>query len=357
MSGDAPRPPAPHPPDAEAIKRQAYGLGFDLVGIARLGPAPTAQAFTEWLAAGHGGTMRYLHRSAKKRLDTRLPDDRTSSAIVVALDYGGRQPPGRVARYARGRDYHEVLHDKLGELARWISRQAGGAVHHRPYVDTGPILERDLARIAGLGWFGKNTMLLHPERGSSFVLGTLLVDLVLEPDAPFATEHCGSCTRCLEACPTQAFVRPHVLDATRCISYLTIEFRGAVDPALRERMGAWLYGCDACQDACPWTQKFAREAPARALGTKAHVAHADPLAWLRFLDDAEVAATFAGTPLVRATRKQLVRNAAIALGNRAAPGDLEALEHQRAREQDPLVREHLEWAIARCARGERAPTG
>lgn len=338
-------------PDAHAIKAQAFGLGFDQVGIAKLGPADTATAFTDWLANGYGGTMRYLHRSAKKRVDSSLADRHTASAIVVALDYGGRQPLGRVARYARGRDYHAVLHERLESLAQWISATTGTHVHARPYVDTGPILERDLARRAGLGWFGKNSCLIHPERGSFMVLGTLLVALDLAADTPFATEHCGTCTRCLDACPTHAFSAPYVLDATQCISYLTIEYRGTIPEPLRPLIGEWLYGCDICQDVCPWNQKFARDLPAPFLGTLGHIENADPRAWLAFDDDAEVAEQFAGTALARASRRTAVRNAAVVLGNRNAPGDRAVLEAALAREDDAVVREHLSWAVRRTAPG------
>ncbi len=338
-------------PASAAIKAQAFALGFDDVGIARLGPADTASAFKDWLDKGYGGTMRYLHRSARKRLDTRIADELTSSAIVVALDYGGQQPPGRVARYARGRDYHEVLHERLMQLSAWLSEQAGHAIHTRPYVDTGPILERDLARRAGLGWFGKNSCLIHPERGSFMVLGTLLVAADLEPDAQFASEHCGTCTRCLEACPTQAFVAPYVLDATKCISYLTIEYRSTIPEALRPLIGEWLYGCDICQDVCPWNQKFARATPATALGSFPHVAHADPREWLAYADDEAVQFAHAGTALNRASRRTAVRNAAIVLGNRNAPGDRAVLEQALTHETDELVREHMAWALDRMNGG------
>ena len=340
-------PKSVEPPTPTAIKAQAFALGFDDVGIARLGPADTASAFKSWLDSGYGGTMRYLHRSARKRLDSRIADELTASAIVVALDYGGKQPPGRVARYARGRDYHEVLHERLTQLAAWISEESGAAIHTRPYVDTGPILERDLARRAGLGWFGKNSCLIHPERGSFMVLGTLLVALELEGSASFDSEHCGSCTRCLDACPTQAFVAPYVLDATKCISYLTIEYRGSIPEPLRPLIGEWLYGCDICQDVCPWNQKFTRDTPATALGSFPHVAHADPRDWIGFADDEAVHFAHAGTALTRASRRTAVRNAAIVLGNRNAPGDREVLEAALAHESDELVREHIAWALAR----------
>src|SRR5437867_2700848 len=219
------------------IKAQAYGLGFDLVGIARLGPAETAAAFDAWLAQGYAGEMEYLSRGAEKRRDSRRVVPGTESAIVVAMSYGGRTPSGPVARYARGVDYHDVLLARLRELHRWLSADVGRDVRGKSYVDTGPLLERDLARRAGLGWFGKNTNLIHPSLGSFFFLGALLVELTLVEDAPFEEDRCGSCTRCLDACPTNALREPRVLDARRCISYLTIELKGAVPTELRGATG------------------------------------------------------------------------------------------------------------------------
>jgi epoxyqueuosine reductase len=229
----------------ERIKAQAYGLGFDLVGIARLGPVESASALLdEWLDRGYDGEMDYIARGAEKRRDTRLPVPGATSAIVVGLDYGGKEPSGPVARYARGDDYHDLMIDKLRELQRWIGREIGGPLRGKPYVDTGPILERELARRAGLGWFGKNTLLINPRRGSYFFLGALLVELELEADAPFEADRCGSCTRCLEACPTGAFAGPRVLNSTRCISYLTIEAKGEIPEELRAGVGEMIYGCD-----------------------------------------------------------------------------------------------------------------
>src|SRR5688572_10522541 len=244
--------PMPKTELAERIKAQAFGLGFDLAGIARLGPADTAQAFGDWIARGYAGDMHYLPRWADKRRDTRLPFPGTVSAIVVAMDYGGKAPSGPVARYARGDDYHEVMTARLDELHEWIAAEAGHAVHGKAYVDTGPLLERDLARRAGLGWFGKNTNLVNPELGSFFFLGALLVDVELDADEPFEADRCGSCTRCLDACPTGAFVGPRQLDATRCVSYLTIELKGEIPGPLRAGVGDRVYGCDVCQDVCPW---------------------------------------------------------------------------------------------------------
>src|SRR5437868_11342647 len=208
------------------IKAQAYGLGFDLVGITSLGPVETAAQFDAWIARGHAGDMGYLPRGAEKRRDSRLPFAGATHAIVVGLDYGGREPSGPIARYARGEDYHDVMISRLDELHRWMESEVGRSINGKSYVDTGPILERDLARRAGLGWFGKNTNLINPRIGSFFFIGALLLDLELEPDAPFEADRCGTCTRCLDACPTDAFVTPRVLDATRCVSYLTIEARG-----------------------------------------------------------------------------------------------------------------------------------
>jgi epoxyqueuosine reductase len=332
------------------VKAQAYGLGFDLVGIATLGPAETAAAFDAWVARGYAGEMDYLARGAAKRRDTRLPVPGTTSAIVVGMSYGGREPAGPVARYARGDDYHDVIVARLRELHDWLTERAGREVQGKAYVDTGPILERDLARRAGLGWFGKNTMLVNPRVGSFFFIGALLVDLELTPDEPFEADRCGTCTRCLDACPTGAFVGPRELDATRCISYLTIELKGAIPGDLREQMGDRLYGCDVCQDVCPWNGRFARgladESPYAArevlAGKDARTLAREVLA----MDDERFRAAFRRSPMKRAKLRGLKRNAAVVIGNTGGPEDVEAL--RRALEDpEPLVREHAAWALAR----------
>lgn len=301
------------------LKAQALGLGFDLAGITTLGPAETHAAFTAWLAAGHHGEMDYLRRGADLRADTTRPEPGMVSAVVVALDYGGKQPDGPVARYARGADYHRVMWDRLDELLAWVRRERGAAVRGRAYVDTGPILERDLARRAGLGWFGKNTMLIHPEHGSFFFLGALFLDCALEPDAPFADEHCGTCTRCLDACPTQAFVAPQVLDARRCISYLTIELRGPIPDALHAAVGDHLYGCDVCQDVCPWNVKFARAEGDSALAATPPVADKDAATLAReilAMDETAYRSAFRHSAMKRAKLSGLQRNAELVLRNR-----------------------------------------
>ena len=353
---------ADSPAFAERLKAQAYGLGFDLCGVARLGPAETADAFERWLDAGHAGEMDYLARGREKRRDTRLPvpasrartAERTpaASAVVVAMDYGGRAPDGPVARYARGGDYHDVLEARLGELHAWLEGALGRPVAGKPYVDTGPVLERDLARRAGLGWFGKNTMLVSPALGSFFVLGALLVGEALAPDAPFAADRCGTCTRCLDACPTGAFAAPRVLDAARCVSYLTIEQRGAVPEALRDAVGGRLYGCDACQSVCPYNHKFARELPDDSpFAARGALAGRDARALARELlgmTQAEFAAAFKGSPMKRAKRRGLKRNAAVVLGNVGTVADVPALR-QALDDPEPLVRAHATWALERIA--------
>jgi epoxyqueuosine reductase len=335
-------------PSRDRITAQAYGLGFDLAGIASLGIPATASAFDEWLDAGRAGEMGYMTRWAEKRRDTRLPFPGATSAIVVAMNYGGREPSGPVARYARGDDYHDVMRDRLVELHRWLEEQLGHAVRGKAYVDTGPILERDLARRAGLGWFGKNTNLINPSLGSFFFLGALLVELDLEPSAPFEEEHCGTCTRCLEACPTDALLGPGVLDARRCISYLTIELRGPIAEEFREPIGDLLYGCDICQDVCPWNVKFSRALPddspfaaRRALGGKDARALARELL---AMSPEEFAVAFKGSPMKRAKLAGLKRNAAVVLGNVGTREDIPALTRALA-DDEAVAREHGAWAL------------
>jgi epoxyqueuosine reductase len=304
----------------DLVKAQAYGLGFDLVGIATLGPMETATAFEAWIEKGYAGDMNYLPRGATKRRDSRLAFAGATSAIVVGLDYGGREPSGPVARYARGDDYHDVMTDRLNELHRWLQIEIGRPVAGKSYVDTGPILERELAQRAGLGWFGKNTNLVNPRLGSFFFIGSLLVDLDLAPDSPFEADRCGSCTRCLDACPTSAFVEPRVLDATRCISYLTIESKGEIPDAFHEAIGSNVYGCDICQDVCPYNVKFARELREPAFAPRAAIRdkNAETLARdLLAMGDEEFRSAFRRSPMKRAKRRGLARNAAVVLGNSA----------------------------------------
>jgi epoxyqueuosine reductase len=332
----------------ELIKAQAYGIGFDLAGITALGPAETANAFEEWIARGYSGDMDYLSRGAGKRRDTRLPFAGARSAIVVGLNYGGTSASGPVARYARGDDYHDLTRRMLDSLHEWIDHHIGYPTAGKSYVDTGPILERDLARRAGLGWFGKNTNLINPGLGSFFFIGSLLLDLELEPDAPFEADRCGTCARCIDACPTGAIVEPRLLDATKCISYLTIEAKGAVPAELREGIGDRVYGCDICQDVCPWNVSFAREAANEAFAPREALQGDGQEVSRRMLamsiDDFR--STFKGSPMKRAKLRGLRRDAAVALGNTGNRDDLPLLE-SALRDADDLVREHASWAIER----------
>lgn len=328
------------------LKAKAAELGFTLCGVASLGPAETAPAFDEWIEKGYAGEMEYLPRGANKRRDTRLPFDGVKSAVVVALEYGGKAPSGPIARYARGDDYHDVMLGKLHELHEWINSHVGREVRGKAYVDTGPILERDLAQRAGLGWFGKNTNLINPNIGSFFFIGALLLDLELEPDVPFATDHCGTCTRCLDACPTGALVAPREMDARKCISYLTIELKGSIPEELRPQMGELVYGCDICQDVCPWNVKFARELKEPPLAPSPELVNPEPRDLLR-MNEETFRARFRKSPIKRTKRRGLARNAAVALGNRGLPKDIEALREAAANDPDPMVREHATWGLAR----------
>jgi epoxyqueuosine reductase len=332
----------------QLLKAQAYGLGFDLVGISPLGPMETADTFDAWIERGYAGEMEYLTRGAAKRRDSRLPVRGATTAIVVGLNYGGREPSGPVARYARGDDYHDVMSGKLDELHRWLESEICRPVGGKAYVDTGPILERDLARRAGLGWFGKNTNLINPRIGSFFFIGVLLVELDLVADAPFDADRCGSCTRCLDACPTAAFAAPRVLDATKCISYLTIEAKGAIPPEQRAQIGGLIYGCDICQDVCPWNVRFSRDVREEAFRPR-DVLDGDARAVARTIlsmDDDSFRRDFRGSPMKRAKRRGLARNAAIALGNVGTADDVPTLI-AALNDPEPLVAEHAAWALER----------
>ncbi len=343
---------------AELLKSWALEEGFDRVGVAALEAPEHGEAFLRWLARGDQAGMGYLERRVEARLDpaTVLPGAR--SVLCVALQYhplvGEDDPPGPersdlwpwVARYARGVDYHDLMTAGLRRLAARVADAFPGSAT-RPYVDTGPVLERELAGRAGLGAVGKHTNLLHPEAGSWFLLGELFTTLDLAPDAPLA-DLCGSCTRCLEACPTGALPEPYRLVSDRCISYWTIEHRGPLPEAARVLVGEWVFGCDLCQEACPWNA-----APAGAdhpeLRLPPERAELD-LAGLLRLSREEYVTRFRGSPMKRAKYEGLRRNAAVAMGNRGdaryAPALTEALG-----DDDPVVRSHAAWALERCGAG------
>lgn len=248
-----------NPGVAEQVKAEAVRLGFLACGVTPLGPNAYADALDQWLKSGLGGSMTYINRQARKRKDTRLADRQAKVAVVVLERYfdGTDRPtaPPRIARYARGNDYHDIVGDRLERLATFL--KSVGATHTRCYVDTGPVPERELARSAGLGWIGKNTMLIRPGVGSWFFIGVILTDLDLPADTPFTSDHCGTCTRCLDACPTDAFVTERVLDATKCLSYQTIEWKKEIPPTIASQAEGWAFGCDICNEVCPWNERFA----------------------------------------------------------------------------------------------------
>jgi epoxyqueuosine reductase len=298
------------------IKRLAAELDFSAVGIAPLDRNAHATELDRWLADGHAGTMTYLHRQAEKRKDPRLIMPEAKAAVVTITNYyhgspphgGGARHPGKVAQYAWSSDYHDVLGERLEQLAAAIRLLAPGSLT-RCYVDAGPVPERELAQLAGLGWIGKNMMLIHPEIGSFTFIGVVLTDADLEPDLPFEADRCGTCRRCLDACPTQAFAGPRDLDARACISYLTIEHRGEFTDRQASQVGAWLFGCDVCQDVCPWNVSFAQTTLDPAFAPRPDVARPD-VRELTTMDENDFQRRYDGTPFTRPGHRGMRRNAA-----------------------------------------------
>jgi epoxyqueuosine reductase len=304
---------------AHLVKQRARALGFQTVGVADLSPTPHSEHLERWLSDGLAGTMDYMRRQAARRIEPSSIIPGATRAVVVTRDYGHPPAPqragaGRVARYAQGRDYHTALRGPLDELAAYVSSLGSDTTVARAYVDAGPVPERELAQRAGLGWIGKNTMLIDPHRGSHFFLASVLTDLDLAVDPPFEADRCGSCTRCLEACPTDAFPEPRLLDSRRCISYLTIEHRGEIDPDLEPQMGAWVFGCDLCQDACPWNIKFATETHDPSLQHDPAIAFLD-LEELQRMSGEEFERRYGGTALERPGADGMRRNARVAAEN------------------------------------------
>jgi len=304
---------------AAAVKARAMALGFAAAGVTDLAPPPHADALDRWLEGGYAGTMRYLHRQAARRRNPQTIMDDARSVVVVLYNYVHPDPlplrgAGKVAKYARGPDYHRALAPALDALCRHIEAVGGAGTRTRSFVDAGPVPERELAQRAGLGWIAKNTMLISPGIGSFTFIASVFTTAELAPDPPFTADRCGSCTRCLDACPTGAFPTDRVLDARRCISYLTIELRGDIDQETGSEMGTWVFGCDVCQDVCPWNEKFARPVSGALLPL-------DPSrAWIPFdalaaLDETGFAAQYGWTPLERPGLRGMRRNVAIAERN------------------------------------------
>lgn len=336
------------------LKAEAVRLGFDRVGIAPAVGAPNYWRYQAWLEAGHAAGMAYLEGRAALREHPGKLLEGVRSVVMVSLVYGRpvSSTPGpteaKVARYAQGADYHEVLWRKLGALLDWL-RARRPEVQGRALADTAPLLERDFARLAGLGWIGKNSMLIDRKLGSFTVLGSLLVDVDLEADEPHAPSHCGTCTRCLDACPTDAFAAPYQLDARRCISYWTIEHRGPIDESFADRLDGWVFGCDVCQDVCPWNRKAP---PGRSpeLEPMPGLTTPDLIDWLD-RDPAEFSRVLKPTALARAKRAGLLRNAALILGTRQSVEAIPALGRRLA-DADPTVRDAAAWALRRIGTRE-----
>jgi epoxyqueuosine reductase len=361
-----------------AIRDEARRLGFILAGVTTPDPPPHLSAFENWLAQGRHASMHYLStdRSRTHRADPSLILPGCKSILVLAIPYSkplssdqhaedaasrpssipppeardassgstgaGSDVRGRIASYALGDDYHLVLPERIKAIIAFIESQVGHPVSNRWYTDSGPVLERDLAQRAGLGWIGKNTCLINPKLGSYFLLAEIFLDLELEPDPPLTTDHCGTCTRCIDACPTDCILPDRTLDAGRCISYLTIELKDSIPPALRPLLDQSIFGCDICQAVCPWN-RFASPSGDPAFGESS--AFPQPvLAQDLKLTPAEFNRKFKDSPVRRAKRRGYLRNAAVALGNAGSAEDIPALE-EALKDPEPLVREHAAWAI------------
>lgn len=340
---------------AERIKQKAVEMGFNIVGIIRASPAPTLDAYFQWIEADMHGKMGYMARRDRqiRREDLNVILPGVQSMLLVGLDYRVNGPTdallknparGRIASYSWGLDYHDVMTPRLEKLATWLQSELP-AVSHRVYVDTGAILERAHAQQAGMGFIGKNTMLIHPRRGSYFFLGEILLDVAFDAyDQPGRQSMCGTCTRCLTACPTDAFPQPYVLDARRCISYLTIENKGYIDHVFRSLMGNWVYGCDVCQAVCPW-QRFTVTSDEQAFAPVDDRQVAPLLTDLLGMDDPQFKVWYHGSPIYRIKRARLVRNACIAAGNWGRADAVPLLQYLLT-DPSALVRAHAAWGLA-----------
>jgi epoxyqueuosine reductase len=335
------------------IKAHAAELGFDLCGVAPAADYKELGFLREWLARGHAGEMEYLARSAERRADVRAVVPTAASVISLGTIYNTDRPystevadksAALIARYAWGEDYHDVIQQRMDALLAWM-RERAGEFEARAYVDTGPVQERVYAQYAGLGWIGKNTCLINPELGSWLFLSEIICSLRLEPDAP-ALDQCGTCTLCLDSCPTGAIVAPYVVDATRCLSYLTIELKGEIPIDQREALGNHAYGCDICQEVCPWNaQPSGADAPDSPWLPRAAFDRRS-LSELWRTSDAELRASLKKSAMTRAGVRRLRRNVAVCAG---ASGDADALTALREVKEptcdDPLVAEHIHWAL------------
>lgn len=333
------------------IKEEAQRLGFFLVGISRAGAPPHEESFAQWLRAGMAGELDYMHRTEALRRDPLALVPWAVSVISVGMNYytefprrlSAAGPQGWISRYAWGDDYHDLMKARLDALLARVNELHGAPVQGKAFVDSGPVLERDVAGVAGLGWIGKNTHLISPKKGSWFFLGELFLDLPLDYDQPMR-DRCGRCDLCLKACPTGAFAGPYLLDARRCISYLTIELKGWIPRHLRPLIGGHIFGCDICQEICPYNTR--PEASAEQAYRPRAGLHVPDLIPLLSLSAEEFRRRFKGSPILRAKRRGFLRNVAVALGNsksaEAVPALIRALD-----DDEPLVRGHAAWALGK----------
>lgn len=348
---------------SERVQGLALAVGFDVAGVASAEPSAETQRLREWIARGYAGEMDYIGRRVEERVDPRRVLEGARSIIAVGLVYdpGVRPEPhagsARVARYAGGDDYHEVLWERLRALEAGLEALAPHPIRTRSFCDTGPVLERVFAERAGIGWVGKNTCLIHPRLGSYLFLGVVLTDLELVAGAR-EPDHCGSCRACLDVCPTDAFPEPYVLDARRCISYTTIESRGPIDVELRAGHGDWVFGCDLCQEVCPWNLRSRRQVPEDRAGLRERL-RARPqwlepsLAWILDLDESAWREATRRTALRRSKYRGLLRNALVVAGNSGCTDLIPALK-RHADCDDAMIAEHARWALARLEVGEKS---
>ena len=341
----------------EQIKSHAQKLGFDLVGIIPAEPSKTIDCYERWLENGYAGEMAYLERHLPLKRDARNILPETKSIIAMGVNYYTFDPPkdlatdvsrGQISRYAWGRDYHNTIYKKLRRLARFIEGVAKKEVKSKVYVDTGPILEREYAQNAGIGWIGKNTNMINWQSGSWYFLAELLVSIELDYDFLPPRGSCGTCTLCIDACPTDAIIAPNVLDSRLCISYLTIELKGSIPQALRPQMGNWIFGCDICQEVCPWNSKAT---PTKERGFSPRKGNLAPrLLSLINMTQEQFSRRFKGSPIKRAKRRGFLRNVAVALGNWKHPSAVPALK-KALHDEEPLVRGHAAWALGQIGGG------
>lgn len=358
----------------QAIKVEARRLGFQLVGVTTPDPPPHLQVYTRWLDEGHHAGMAWMaaERARERRAEPLKILPECKSILVLGIRYPAPPPyaggppqknetgrgAGQIAAYAQGADYHEVLPERLRAMVKFIEGQIGGQVPNRWYTDTGPILERELAQRAGLGWIGKNSCLINPAIGSYCLLAEILLGMELEIDSPFTPDRCGTCTRCLDHCPTGCITPERTIDARRCISYLTIEHKGALPEDMRPQLGDWIFGCDVCQQVCPWNQRISRPRPSDRDAHPPEPAFEarpglppDSLAAELALTPQAFNRNFKGSPIKRSKRRGYLRNITVALGNNADHQAVPALV-QALKDIEPLIRSHAAWALGRIGGAE-----